>query len=191
MKRLKLADLLLIAVLCVCFSSCGPVYIPVGVSSYEYHAGVVPVSSVGMKDANYQVLKKLTATCEVKKNGVLKYAEVFSGRTYNVVIDGENTYEYTYSDALGNSVLTRFNRPFLELGIIDGFPKVKDIRNPELDILAQQVAAGKIIKELLSLNGDAITTPVIEICQDKPSIFETGVYTVKMSAYAIKLNTKK
>lgn len=186
MRKSKNLLLVLIAVLCAVMSSC-KTYIPAPVSYNEYRAGVVPVSSVGLKDANYKILKPLTASCNVMTNGEnLGFAD---GK-FTILVDGNTQYEYTYINMV-DRMLTSFDPTSLSLGIIDGFPTLKNIRDPELEVLAQQVALGKIIKELIKVGGDAITYPVIEVSRKHPLYLAGQEVIVNVSTYAIKLNPSK
>lgn len=186
MSRLKFIHLALIAVLCSVMSSCD-VLIPASVSYNEYRAGVVPVSSVGLKDANYKILKPLTASCNVMTNG--ENICIVDGKL-RILVDGNTQYEYTYLGSY-DKILTSFDPTSLSLGIIDGFPTLKNIREPELEVLAQQVALGKIIKELIKVGGDAITYPVIEVNRKHPLDIAAQEVIVNVSTYAIKLNPSK
>lgn len=179
MKKAKQTALLLAVALCGALTSCNTVT-PAAVSYNEYRAGVVPVSSVGLKDANYKILKRLTATADVSSQS----------SAYQIIIRVDDEPMYTYSIPGSVPILTSFNSNCV-LGAVDGFPTIKDIRNPELNILAQQVALGKILKQLVDLGGDAITYPVVEVVRKQTQAFQNPEYVVTLSAYAVKLNPAK
>lgn len=179
MKKAKQTALLLAVALCGALSSCNTVT-PAAVSYNEYRAGVVPVSSVGLKDANYKILKRLTATADVSYQATAYQSKI--------LVDDEPMYTYSYQGV--TPILTGFNSNCV-LGAVDGFPMIKDMRNPELNVLAQQVALGKMLKQLVDLGGDAITYPVVEVVRKQTQAFQNPEYTVTISAYAVKLNPVK